>query len=320
MPRHPIRRTLGVVSGFLFLFFAIVFAIALFLIRPGGREALLPLGASVAVIPLEGEITQSDEFVEAIKRLGERADVRAVVVRINSPGGGVAPSQEMYGSLRRLGQHKPVVASLGSVAASGGYYVASAADVIVASPGSLTGSIGVILPVTNVTGLLDKIGVQATVVKAGSLKDMGSPLRAMTPEEQALLQQLIDEVHQQFIDAVAAGRKMDADRARSLADGRVFSGQQAKQAGLVDELGGLEDAIRIAAERAGMKGEPKVEHVSPRRAPWWWRFLVSDEAPIRPAKGSILDLFWSAQAIASGNRAPGTGLLWRLPIVTEGFQ
>jgi protease-4 len=317
MARHPVRRALGLLTGLLVLFFVLALGTSLISLRRGTLGQLG--GSTVAVIPLEGEIASSDDFVDTLKDVGDRASIRAVVVRINSPGGAVAPSQEMYASIRHLAEKKPVVASLGSVAASGGYYVASAADVIVASPGTLTGSIGVILELANVSSLLDKLGVQATVVKAGQHKDIGSPFRSLTPEEQTLLQTMVDQVHTQFIDAVAAGRKMDTGRARSLADGRIFSGQQAKDLGLVDELGGLEDAVRIAASRAGIQGEPRIERISPRRAPWWWRYLVADRIPLGPMAAEVAE-FLGNVAFPGGGGNPDARPLWRLPVATRGFQ
>jgi protease-4 len=320
MPGQPVRRAFGFLGGFLALFFVLAFAIAL--VRAGsGRSSLLPGGTVVAVVPLEGEIDASDRFVETLQDLEENDRVGAVVVRINSPGGAVAPSQEMYAAIRRLVTTKPVVASLGAVAASGGYYVASAADVVVASPGTLTGSIGVILSLTNVRGLMDKLGVEATIVTAGKWKDTGSPFRAVTPEERTMLQQMADQVHTQFIDAVAAGRKLDPARAREVGTGRIYTGEEAQQLGLVDELGGLETAVTIAGTRAGITGKPVVEHFSPRRGPWWWRALLADEASATARPGTVLALLESLAALAAESPDAGTPqLLWRLPLVTEGFR
>jgi len=190
--------------------------------------------------------------------------VRAVVIRINSPGGVVAPSQELHDALVRLRQGgKPVVASLGSVAASGGYYVAVAADRIYANPGTLTGSIGVIMQMANFEQLMKKVGVDYVVVKAGAFKDVGNPGRPMTPEERRVLQALLDDVHGQFIGAVAEGRKLDRAQVTQFADGRIFSGTQAKALQMIDELGGLEDAVNGAAQLAGIRVPPKV--IPPKR-------------------------------------------------------
>ena len=200
-----------------------------------------------------------------LKRFGENPSIKAIVLRIDSPGGGVVPSQEIYDAVQRVRNknNKAVIASMGTVAASGGYYIAAATDRIIANPGTLTGSIGVIMETANVEGLLKKIGVEGIVVKSGKFKDVGSPLRKMTAEEQALLQAVMDDVHQQFIEAVAEGRALEPSTVQALADGRIFTGRQAKDAKLVDELGNLDDAIQLAADLAGIEGEPKV--IEPRR-------------------------------------------------------
>jgi len=169
----------------------------------------------------------------------------------------VGPTQEVYGELRRLRKAgKPVVASLGAVAASGGYYIAAAANRIYANPGTLTGSIGVIMQLANVEGLFKKIGVDYVVVKAGAHKDIGNPSRPMTAEERRILQALLDDVHAQFIDAVAEGRHLERRAVVAFADGRIFSGAQAKSLHMVDALGGLEDAVEGAAELAGLPPHP----------------------------------------------------------------
>ncbi len=219
----------------------------------------------IALIRVEGVIVDSQATVGELKRFSENPSVKAIVLRIDTPGGGVVPSQEIYDAIKRVRDksNKAVIASMGSVAASGGYYIAAATDRIVANPGTLTGSIGVIMETANVEGLLQKIGVEGVVIKSGKYKDVGSPLRKMSPEERGLLQAVMDDVHKQFIEAVAEGRSMELRAAQVLADGRIFTGRQAKEAKLVDELGDLEDAIQLAAEVVGIEGEPKV--VEPRR-------------------------------------------------------
>jgi protease IV len=219
----------------------------------------------IALIRVEGVIMDSQATVGELKRFSENPSVKAIVLRIDTPGGGVVPSQEIYDAIKRVRNknNKAVIASMGSVAASGGYYIAAATDRIVANPGTLTGSIGVIMETANIEGLLQKIGVEGVVIKSGKYKDVGSPLRKMSAEERGLLQTVMDDVHKQFIEAVAEGRSMELRAAQVLADGRVFTGRQAKEAKLVDELGDLEDAIQLAAEVVGIEGEPKV--VEPRR-------------------------------------------------------
>jgi protease-4 len=219
----------------------------------------------IALVRIEGIILDSQTTVGELKRFGDNPSIKAIVLRIDSPGGGVVPSQEIYDAVQRVRNksNKAVIASMGTVAASGGYYIAAATDRILANPGTLTGSIGVIMEMANIEGLLKKIGVEGVVVKSGRYKDVGSPLRKMSDEEQALLQSVMDDVHKQFIEAVAAGRSLEVADVKALADGRIFTGRQAKDARLVDELGNLEDAIQLAAEIAGIEGEPKV--VEPRR-------------------------------------------------------
>jgi protease IV len=219
----------------------------------------------IALVRIEGVILDSQTTVGDLKRFGDNPSIKAIVLRIDSPGGGVVPSQEIYDAVQRVRNksNKAVIASMGTVAASGGYYIAAATDRILANPGTLTGSIGVIMEMANIEGLLKKIGVEGVVIKSGRYKDVGSPLRKMSDEEQALLQSVMDDVHKQFIEAVAAGRSLEVADVKALADGRIFTGRQAKDAKLVDELGNLEDAIQLAAEIAGIEGEPKV--VEPRR-------------------------------------------------------
>jgi protease-4 len=234
----------------------------------GGGGALF--GERVAIVELEGLILDVDDLVRELRAYRDNPAIRAVVIRINSPGGAVAPTQELYGAIRRLRQAgKPVVASLGSVAASGGYYVAVAADQIYANPGTLTGSIGVVMQMANLNALMKKVGVEYVVVKAGAFKDIGNFARPMTAEEHRILQALLDDVHGQFIAAVADGRKLDRAEVRRFADGRVFSGSQAKALRMIDALGGLEDAVDGAAALAGLPKPPRV--LGPRR-----RFSVVD--------------------------------------------
>ena len=219
----------------------------------------------IALVRVEGVILDAQTTVGELKRFSENPSIKAIVLRIDSPGGGVVPSQEIYDTIKRIRSksNKVVIASMGSVAASGGYYIAAATDRIVANPGTLTGSIGVIMETANVEGLLQKIGVEGVVIKSGKYKDIGSPIRKMSAEERGILQTVMDDVHKQFIEAVAEGRAIEFRAAQALADGRIFTGRQAKEAKLVDELGDLEEAIHIAADIAGIAGEPKV--VEPRR-------------------------------------------------------
>ena len=261
------RRPTTVVLVALVVYLAVLGVFALSLVTmldstAGGGAGLF--GARVAIVELDGIIVDVDGILQELRAYRESPAIRAIVIRINSPGGVVAPTQELHDALKRVrAAGKPVVASLGSVAASGGYYAAVAADRIYASPGSLTGSIGVIMQLANLEALMKKVGVDYVVVKAGQFKDVGNFSRAMTPEERRVLQSLLDDVHGQFVDAVAAGRKLDRGEVLRFADGRVFSGAQAKQLRMVDALGGLEAAIDAAATLAGLPAPPRT--VGPRR-------------------------------------------------------
>jgi protease-4 len=246
------------------------------------------LGSTVAIVELTGEIRDAEQLVESLASLRKDPQVVSVVIRIDSPGGGVAPSQELYEEVVRLREVKPVVASLGNIAASGGYYVAAATSLIVAAPGTLTGSIGVIMDFRQLQGLAEKIGITDQVVKSGPYKDIGHPLRPMTDNERKLLQGMVDDVYQQFVDAVATGRHLDPARVRALADGRLYSGSQAKAAGLVDELGGLNTAVRLAWERGGQTGEPRVRKVKSLWRPWWLDAVGEAFAPARAGLGGGL--------------------------------
>jgi len=246
---------------------ALVF-VACFLVILGllvfGEPGVSLGGNRVAIVEVEGLIVDAERVVRELEEHADDPSVRAVVVRIQSPGGVVGPTQEIYDAIGRVrSRDKPVVASLGAVAASGGYYLATAANRVVANPGTLTGSIGVLMQLAEIEGLLRKVGIHYEVIKAGRYKDVGSFARPITPEERAILQGLLDDMYDQFVSAVAKGRNLPRDAVLAIADGRVYSGRRAKELRLVDELGGLEDAIRVAGELTGMSGKPRV--VRPRR-------------------------------------------------------
>jgi protease IV len=265
------RRRLTIVAAALLVYLGVagVFLISLGgLSRGEGGPALF--GPRVAIVELEGVIIEVDDIVRELKSHRENPTVRAVVLRINSPGGVVAPTQELHDAVLRLRQAgKPVVASLGAVAASGGYYVAVACDQIYANPGTLTGSIGVIMQLANLEQLMKKVGVDYAVVKAGQFKDIGNVARPMTADERRVMQALLDDVHGQFVGAVVTGRKLAKEEVGRFADGRVFSGLQAKELRMVDALGGLEEAVLAAGKLAGIPAPPNV--IQPRR-----RFSVID--------------------------------------------
>jgi protease IV len=245
-----------------YLFFILVFTtvvasamLGLSLLEMVSRKASdLAFGEKVGVIEIGGMIVDSRQVLEQIKKFAENDGVKAIVVRVDSPGGAVGPSQEIYRQIRKTVEKKKVIASLGSIAASGGYYIASAADGIVANPGTITGSIGVVMGYTNFEALFKKIGLSPVVIKSGEYKDIGSPVREMTASERILLQRFTDTIHRQFVEDVAAGRGMKPEDVGKIADGRIFSGEEAKGHGLVDRLGNLEDAVAWAGQLGGITG------------------------------------------------------------------
>jgi len=241
-------------------------AIVLFASQARSGSWSFPSRASVAIIDIQGPIFDVREPLRQIKSYTNNSSVKAIVVRVNSPGGAVAPSQELYEELKRAKEKgKKVVVSMGSVAASGGYYLACAADEIYANPGTITGSIGVIAEFPNIEGLMDKVGIKFETIKTGKYKDTGSMFRPMNEDEYDLLQDMLMDVYDQFVEAVAEGRGMPIKKVREYADGRVFSGRQALEYGFVDALGTQSDAIERAATLAGIKGKPHVIRKQKRR-------------------------------------------------------
>lgn len=266
-------RALGVLFVFILVVFTGVFFYAY---GTGGDSRALALfaGDGVAVLQIDGAIEDSQTVLAEMRRFREMPWVKAIVVRIDSPGGAVAPTQEIFEAILRSKKHKPFIASLGGTATSGGYYIAAACDRIVSNPGTLTGSIGVIMQLANVEELMKKLGVRGVSVKSGANKDLGSPVQPLSPEGREILQSLVDNVHGQFVSAVAQGRKMEEAAVRKLADGRVYSGDQARKLGLVDEFGTLQDAIEIAAKRGGIEDEPAVYYSRPQQERWWERTFM----------------------------------------------
>jgi len=221
----------------------------------GTRDSEFEFGEKVGILEINGIIADAKNAIHNLKRFREDSSVKAIVIRINSPGGAVGPSQEIFREIRKTSSSKKVVASMGSIAASGGYYIAAGADGIVANPGTITGSIGVIMGFTNYQELLRKIGLVPVVIKSGKYKDIGSPVRKMRPEEKKILQNFSRKIHNQFIKDIVDGRKMDQAKVEALADGRIFTGEESKELGLVDRLGNFEDAIEWAGRMGGIKGK-----------------------------------------------------------------
>ncbi len=289
---------IGVIIALSFILVVAFFGLAFVgVMMEGGEVGLGGFGDRIAVVEVFGVIEDAEDVVSQLKKWGDADNVSAIVLHINSPGGAGAPSQEMYDEILRVREveGKIVVASMSSVAASGGYYIACAADKIIANPGTITGSIGVIMQVMTAEKLLTKIGISYEVVKSGELKDVGSMDRPMTENERRMLTAMVMDTYEQFVEAVADGRGMSKEEVYPLADGSVFSGRQAIDVGLVDTLGGFEDAVRYAAELAGIEGDPHTVKVP------------------EPKKG-IFDMFSSlfsgAEQAASGLTSPGPRVLY----------
>jgi protease-4 len=288
--------------GFLLLAYSVV---------KGESPRITAGGPRVGVLVLKGGIGMGDGGPDAegvlkqVRRFENDDSLKAVVVRIDSPGGSVGPSQEIHDEVKKLAAKKTVVCSLGNLAASGGYYVAVACPKIVAAPGTLTGSIGVVSQFVNVKGLAERFDVKLETVKSGKLKDAGNPFRDMTPEDRAYWQSLIDRVHGQFLEAVAEGRKLDIEAVRPIADGRVITGAEAKELKLVDELGNFYDAVELAKKEAKLSGEPHLVYPPDERG----RFL---EELMGGAAGAVADALHARLARdARATQDPGLYFLAR---------
>lgn len=253
------KKIILIAAG-VFVFVGLLFVGCVFIVKAllndGERQFVEKPG--VGLVEVKGMILDSRETVRQLRHFLKKDDIKAVVLRVDSPGGVVAPSQEIYEEVKRFAAKKKIVVSMGSLAASGGYYISAPATIIYANPGTITASIGVIIKLSNIEQLMDKIGIKSTVIKTGKFKDSGSPLRELTAEDRAMFQSVIDSTHNQFIKAVASGRKLSEEEVRSIADGRVLSGEQAMALKLVDRLGTFQDAIDEAGKLAGIKGEPEL--------------------------------------------------------------
>jgi protease-4 len=257
----------------LVIFFVVVLLITMLLT---GGEGITDSGTKVGVVAIDGVISSdlAEKTVELLTKYADDTSIKAIILKIDSPGGGVASSQEIYDEVRRIqSRGKLVVASLGSVAASGGYYIACAANRIFAHAGTVTGSIGVIVQLANAEELLRKIGVEPTVITSGPFKDSGSPMRALRPEERQVFQALVDDVYQQFVEAVAQGRNLPVHEVRQAADGRIYTGRQAKDLRLVDELGGLQEVLTYVATTVGIEGKPRLVQEGKERL-WWLKYVL----------------------------------------------
>lgn len=252
------KWVLGIFGVLVIVSFFFLLIVAAFLFEDDEEEITSTSGSKVAVVEIKEAIYSSEEPVRLLKKYRESSSVKAIVLRIESPGGGVAASQEIYEEVKKTRSVKPVVVSMGSIAASGGYYISCGATRIVANPGTMTGSIGVIMNFVHFKDLLEKIGIDETTIKSGKLKDAGSPYRKMTEEEKKYFGELISDVYDQFVTVVVDERKLPRETVLKYADGRVFTGKQAYSIGFVDTLGTFEDAIAIAASLGNIQGKPSV--------------------------------------------------------------
>lgn len=284
-----------VLSGIFFALFVLITGAVYFARSRSGTPSKAPAaaaifgGGSVAIVEVNGVIMDSKKTLKRLERVEEDSSVKAVVLRLNSPGGSVAPSQEIFEAVRKL--KKPVVASMGSVAASGAFYIAMGAKKVYANPGTITGSIGVIMEFANLEKLYEWAKIKRFSIKTGKFKDAGSEYREMTAEDRALLQGMVDNVLVQFKQAVSEGRKLPMEEVARVADGRIFSGQQAKELKMVDELGTLQDAIEEAGRMGGIKGKPKVVTTDKPKARWLELLLEDsksdDEAEAAASPGGL---------------------------------
>ncbi len=240
-----------------------------------GKSNTFSLNEKIGVVSVTGVIHDSRLINEQLKEFSENDSISAIVLRIDSPGGGVAASQEIYGAVLEARKKKKVVASLGSVAASGGLLIACAADKIVANPGTITGSISAVMQFASFEELLKKIGMKSSVVKSGQYKDIGTPFRTMTPEEKIIIQELVDDIFNQFVDVIVSDRKIAREKIMQIADGRIFSGRKAKEYGLVDSLGDIGYAATLASQLAGKDGKYDLVYPRRQRESFWELFFES---------------------------------------------
>ena len=280
--KHPILIVL-IILGITVLFLGIVMTAVLNFFGPSSG---LTFSSKIGVIRIEGTIMDSRHIVSQLVEFKKDKRIKAIILRIDSPGGGVGASQEIYREVSKTTKTKRVIVSLGGVAASGGYYIASAGDKIVANPGTITGSIGVLMEFIQIQDLIKKIGINLEVLKSGEFKDIGSPHRELTDRDKELIKGLISDIQEQFVNAVAQGRHLSVEKVREVADGRILSGAMAKELGLVDQLGNFQDAVDLAKEMTGIKGD--VNLVFPKRhGMGLWNLVFQDVTKV--FYGAVID-------------------------------
>lgn len=271
MSTRPMAAAIGIS-----LLIVAAFALAFLLLGRSSADPHPLFGNKLGVVEIKGAITDAKAALEALEEFRRDDSVRAVVLRVDSPGGSVGPSQEIYREVKRTSEVKPVVCSMGSVAASGGYYISAPCTKIVANPGTITGSIGVISTFPNLEGLFDKLGLKLQTIKTGPLKGAGSPDRALSDEERVMLVRMTHNIFQQFLDDVTSARQLKPEAVKAVAESAIFSGHQALELGLVDQLGNFHDAVDLAAQLGGIVGRPKL--IKPQeKSERWLRQLLKDE-------------------------------------------
>lgn len=282
---HPILAVLAILAAV-----GLVLGLVLtFVYFAAGSSGAYSFKEKIGVLPIQGTLTESDTLIAQLVEFRKDKKIKAILLRINSPGGGVGPSQEIYREIRKTKETKKVIASLGSVAASGGYYVASAADRVVANPGTLAGSIGVIMQFVQVEELFKKIGIGVEVLKTGEFKDIGSMHRKLSEEDREMIRAVVFDVQKQFVQAVAEGRNLPAQKVREIADGRILTGAQCQGLGLVDQLGNFEDAVELAKTLAGIKGEVTLVYPKKPRGRWWDLFVQdTSKAVVRAVRDALM--------------------------------
>jgi protease-4 len=289
--KHPILMVLVVLGVIALLLGAI-----LTLVSGSPAASFFSLREKIGIVNIEGAITDSEPVVTQLVQFRKDKGIKAIVLRIDSPGGAVAPSQEIYWEVKKAAASKTVIASMGKVAASGGYYVACAANKIVANPGTLTGSIGVLMEFLQVEDLLKKIGVGIEVLKTGEFKDIGSPHRKLSEKDRELISSLLSDIQKQFVEAVARGRNLPIEKVREIADGRILSGAQSKEHGLVDELGNFQDALELAKKMTGVEGEVTLVYPK-KKGSRLWDFVLRDASEalysfLRKMPGMQIEYRW----------------------------
>jgi protease-4 len=269
MKRSAPVRFLILMFGLALVVFVAVFSLTTMLGKKSHTGVSLGRD-KIAVVDIKGIIMGSERILESLDRFTKDRNVKGIIFRIDSPGGAVAPSQEIYSAIKKIQEkgEKKTVAAFGNVAASGAYYLATAADRIISNPGTITGSIGVIMEMSNFEKLLDKVGIESYVLKSGKYKDIGSVTRPMSEEEKQILQSVLDDVYMQFVEDVAEGRGMELEKVKNIANGSIFSGRQALGIGLVDQLGSFQDAVDLVVDLSGIEGEPFLIYEKDEKMNW----------------------------------------------------